>query len=224
MNTTTASTSPASDVPSATSSVIFARVSSTGDRQSTERQVTDLTKYASSNGYQVVSTFTEHISGATKNQDREVLLDCKSFCQENNVSMILCSEMSRLSRSIYELQDTIRWARENNINIYFQKENISLFDKDGKESLLFPVLVACLGFVGAAERENIKFRLNSGRELAKSKGVKMGRPAGSKNKAVRSEKYKDAIGLLKKGVSIAQVAKLTNHAKSTVELLKKEFC
>ena len=37
--------------------VIYARVSSTGDRQTTERQVTDLKKYISINEMELVSGF-----------------------------------------------------------------------------------------------------------------------------------------------------------------------
>ena len=44
--------------------VIYARVSSVGDRQSTARQVADLTQYATTNGMVVVEIYEEHISGA----------------------------------------------------------------------------------------------------------------------------------------------------------------
>ncbi|MBQ0048737.1 MAG: recombinase family protein [Bacteroidales bacterium] len=203
--------------------VIFTRVSSSGERQSTERQIKDLRQYAEHNSIDVVKEYSEHISGATKNDEREVLIECKQYCEQNEVEIICVSEMSRLSRSIYELQDTIKWAKDRHINIYFQKENISLYDKDGNESLLFPILVACLGFVAETERENIKFRLNSGRELAKKQGVKMGRPSGSKNKADRKEKYKEAIHMLKKGNSIRDVAKYCNVSVPTVQSIKKEF-
>ena len=54
--------------------VIYARVSSTGERQSTERQILDLTAYADKNSIEVVKTFEEHISGAKKNRDRFVLI------------------------------------------------------------------------------------------------------------------------------------------------------
>ena len=53
--------------------VIYARVSSVGDRQSTDRQVLDLQEYAKSAKLDLVNTFEEHISGAKKNQDRPVL-------------------------------------------------------------------------------------------------------------------------------------------------------
>lgn len=47
--------------------VIYARVSSTNDRQSTDRQVIDLKAYASCNDMEVVKVYEEHISGAKKN-------------------------------------------------------------------------------------------------------------------------------------------------------------
>ena len=53
--------------------VIYARVSSIGDRQSTERQVKDLSDYAVYKGYEVLGVYTEHISGAMKNGERHVL-------------------------------------------------------------------------------------------------------------------------------------------------------
>ena len=56
--------------------VIYARVSSVGDRQSTERQILDLTEYANKNSIEVEKTFEEHISGARKNKDRFILNEC----------------------------------------------------------------------------------------------------------------------------------------------------
>ena len=50
--------------------VIYARVSSINDRQSTDRQVVDLQKYAEQNNYEVAQVFEEHISGAKRNEDR----------------------------------------------------------------------------------------------------------------------------------------------------------
>ena len=53
--------------------VIYARVSSTNDRQNTQRQIEDLTRFANSNDYNIIGTYEEHISGATKNENRTVL-------------------------------------------------------------------------------------------------------------------------------------------------------
>ena len=68
--------------------VIFARVSSSGDRQTTERQILDLTDYADRNGMRVEQIYEEHISGAKKNHERPVLQECLAYCVENSVSEI----------------------------------------------------------------------------------------------------------------------------------------
>ena len=60
--------------------VIYARVSSTNDRQSTDRQVADLNAYAEIHKINVVKTFEEHISGAKRNEERPVLCECLDYC------------------------------------------------------------------------------------------------------------------------------------------------
>ena len=71
---------------------IYARVSSTGDRQSTERQVIDLTDYANKQEMTICKTFEEHISGAKKNHERPILQECLTFCVEEKVDVLLLSE------------------------------------------------------------------------------------------------------------------------------------
>ena len=79
------------------------------------------------------------------------------------------------------------------------------------------------------ERENIKFRLNSGRKLAIEKGVKMGRKVGStKTKEQKSVEYKDIIKCLKKGYSVASTYAICSQkgikcSISTIKRVKKEF-
>ena len=86
------------------------------------------------------------------------------------------------------------------------------------------MLISCLGLVAQMERESIQYRLNSGRELAKEKGVKFGRKVGSvKSLEKMKEEYKEQIKLLKKGVSVRQVATLTATSPTTVMKIKKEF-
>ena len=73
--------------------VIYARVSSTSDRQSTARQVSDLRAYADREGLEIVKVFQEKGSGAK--EDRHVLQKCISFCEEQNTELLV-SEVSRL--------------------------------------------------------------------------------------------------------------------------------
>lgn len=204
--------------------VIYARVSSTGDRQSTERQVQDLIEYAKYRGLDLVRVFEEHISGAKRNEERPVLTDAVEFCLENKVGTLLVSEMSRLGRNAFEVLSTVKTLADNGVNLYLQKEQLSLLDDEGKTSLFFPIVIATLSTCAQLERENIQFRLQSGREQYKKRGGKLGRPIGTvKSKEKMREEYRDVISFLKKGYSIRDVAKLTGRGVSTVQRVRNTF-
>ena len=102
--------------------LIYARVSSLTDRQNTDRQIEDLTKYAAANGIEVVKVFSEKISGAKRNTERLVLNECIEFAEANEIRLILCSEGSRVGRSTWEVLETIKRCIDKGIDIYLQKE------------------------------------------------------------------------------------------------------
>ena len=62
-----------------TTGIIYARVSSIGDRQSTERQVKDLSEYAKYKDIEVRKVFEEYISDAKKNDERPVLCEAMEY-------------------------------------------------------------------------------------------------------------------------------------------------
>lgn len=207
--------------------IIYARVSSSGylaGRQSTERQVEALKDYAAANGYEVVEVFEEHISGATKNAEREQLNAAYDYAVAERVDMMLVSELSRVGRAIWEVIEFIKKCIDAGVNVYFQKENLTLFGQDGKVSGITAIYVSCLGFCAEMERENIRYRLNQGRELAKAKGVKMGRRKGSvKSHEAKAVQYAGLIRLLRKGQSLRNAAKICGVSLSTAQRIKKEF-
>ena len=204
--------------------VIYARVSSTNDRQNTERQIVDLTKYAEYKEMEISKVFEEKISGAKKNAERPVFVEAINFCKTNKVDILLVSELSRLGRNAFEVLETVKQLVDEGINLYMQKEQFTLLDEEGKPSMFAPIMIATLSTCAQLERENIKFRLNSGRQLYIEKGGKLGRKEGStKSKEEKAEEYKPAIKLLKQGISIRKTAKLCDISVSTVQRLKAEF-
>jgi DNA invertase Pin-like site-specific DNA recombinase len=203
---------------------IYARVSSVGDRQSTERQVCDLTEYARAKGYIVERVFEEHISGAKRNEERPVLCECMEYCLVNKVNILLISELSRLGRNVDEVLANVKFCKDNSLNIYFQKENISIFQEDGSKNPFLTIFISVLGTCAEMERENIAFRLNSGRAKYIANGGKLGRKAGSvKTKEKKQEEYAKVIRSLKSGKSVRDTAKICNVSVSTVQRVKKEF-
>lgn len=204
--------------------VIYSRVSSEGERQNTSRQVADLTQYANRNGIEVLKVYEEHISGAKRNEEREVLCNCLDYCFTYHVDVLLISELSRLGRNVDEVLANVKRCKDAHLNIYFQKENLSIFQADGSKNPFLNIFISVLGTCAELERENIQYRLNSGRRLYVEKGGKLGRKKGStKTTEQKEQQYREVLTYLRKGYGVRVTSKLTNVSESTVQRLKKEF-
>jgi DNA invertase Pin-like site-specific DNA recombinase len=202
--------------------VIYARVSSEGDRQNTDRQVADLTSYAASSGLELIRIFEEKASGAR--DDRPVLAECLEWCCVGNASVLLVSELSRLGRTVKIITETVERLTKAGVNIHILDINLDTLSADGKENPMADVLVTVLGLGAQIERKQILGRLNSGRKNAIEKGVRMGRKPGyRKSKEQKEEQYAKAIKLLRSGQSVRNTAKLCDISPGTALRLKKDF-
>ena len=192
--------------------VIYARVSSTSDRQSTDRQVADLRAFAEKEGIEVVGEYEEHGSGAR--EDRPELLRCVEFLRRGGCSTLLVSEKG--------VVNTIDELTKAGVNVYVQDINLWTLLPDGTENPMAKVILTVLALGAEIERKSIVSRLNSGRERAKEKGVRMGRPEGTRmsDKDLLA-KYPEVVRKLRKGLSIREVAKLCGRSVSTVQRVKK---
>lgn len=207
-----------------TKAVIYARVSSVSDRQDTSRQIEDLRKYANLRDIEVVATFEEHISGAKKNEERQVLTECLEYCTTNSVHYLLLSELSRLGRSTLQVLHSLEVLHEAKVSVYIQNLGLYTLQPDGKVNPIVSILITILAEMSNIERSNIVYRLNSGRSNYIAKGGKLGRKTGSiKTEEKKREEYKEVIQLLKKGYSVRNVAKLQGIGISTVQRVKNIF-
>ena len=208
--------------------ISFSRTSSSSyleTRQDTTRQVEDIQHYADINGITIVKSFQEHQSGGLSNKCRPLLQEALTFCLDNHIDLILCSELSRLSRKCDELLETIKYLKDNHINCYFLKEQLSIFTPEGKENPYLTIMCAVLGTAAELEREAIHYRLNSGRERYIRLGGKLGKPKGSgiKTKDQMSVQYRSVIKNLKAGQSIRNTSKITGVSPATVQKVKRVF-
>lgn len=207
--------------------VIYARCSSSGNlesRQDTTRQVRDLESYCKYSNHEVVKVFEEHLT-AKNGTNRAVLNECVAYCKENKVELLAVSELSRINRgSVFDTLSFVKDLMDAHINMYSQKEQFTLLDTEGKPSVFAPVLLSCLSLANTLELESIRFRLQSGRQQAIAKGVRMGRKKGSvETHEQKAIKHADIIRCLKKGCSIRDTAKLCSVGISTVQRIKREF-
>lgn len=207
--------------------VIFCRCSSSGylaGRQDTSRQVADLEAYAKYANFEVVKIFEEHISGAKKNNERPVLQEAIEFCKEEHINIMLTNSLDRVGRCAFEVLETVKELIDSGINLYMQKEQLTLLDDQGKPTMFAPIMIATLSTCAQLERDSISFRLNSGRAQYVRNGGKLGRKPGSvKTREQKEKEYKEVLVYLNRGYSIRATAKLTNVSQATVQKLKNEF-
>ena len=203
--------------------VIYARVSSVGDRQSTTRQVEDLKRYISFNDMELINIYEEKMSGAKEN--RPVLTECIEFCIESHVNTLCVSEISRLGRSVKIVVNTIDQLTKAGVNIYIQNIQLSTLDSEGQPNAIAKMITAVLSSFAEIERDGIVYRLQSGRRVAiEQRNVKLGRKVGSvKSREHKQEEYGKVIRALRAGKSIRDTAAICGVSISTTQRIKKEF-
>ena len=203
--------------------VIYSRVSTQG--QDYSRQIDELQAYAVSHSWIVSAIFSEKISGAKKNNERLGLSRMMDYICAHQVDKVLIWELSRLGRNTIEVLKTIELLNEAKVSLFIKNYNIETLDADGKPNVMAQFLITILAEIARMERSTIKERMDSGYKQFRSLGGKVGRKEGyTKSSDMYRNEYSDIIRLLKKGLSLRNVAKLTNHSLNTVSKCKRLFC
>lgn len=168
---------------------------------------------------EVVRVFTEKMSGAR--EDRPALAECVAYCKESG-SALLVSEVSRLGRSVKIIVNTIDELTRAGVCVHILDLRLKTLTQEGEEDVVAKMMLTVLALGAEIERKNIVSRLNSGRELAKSKGVRMGRPEGSgMTDREFLDKHKEIVKRLRDGQSMRDTAKLCDVSLSTVQRVAK---
>ena len=200
--------------------IIYSRVSTQG--QDYNRQIDELQAYAVSHSWIVSAIFSEKISGAKKNNERLGLSRMMDYICAHQVDKVLIWELSRLGRNTIEVLKTIELLNEAKVSLFIKNYSIETLDADGKPNIMAQFLVTILAEVARMERSTIKERMDSGYIKYRAEGGMVGRKIGyRKDNDILREEYADVFRLLKKGLSIRNIAKITNHSLNTVMKCKK---
>lgn len=202
--------------------VIYARISSNG--QNYDRQLNDLREYASRMGYVVIKEFAEKISGAKKVAEREALTELLSFVEANHIDKVLIYECSRLSRRVADFINIVDRLNESHISIYIHQNGLETLLADGKPNPIVQLVIGTLAQFNNMERTLIRSRMESGYNNYRSNGGVVGRKVGyRKSDDAMKEEYKEEIRLLRKGLSLRNVTKITGTSINTLRKVKA-FC
>ena len=203
--------------------VILARVST--DKQEYQRQVNELTDYCRRVGWSVEAVFSNKVSGTKRMEERAEIMDLIAYVKENEIDKVVCLEISRLGRNTLEALKVIQCLNENGVSLYVKNYNLETLNPDGKVNPVASLICTILLEIASMERLTIKERMASGRDqyIAKCRkeGVKMGRPATyRKSMDTYKQQYSREIALLKKGISLRNIAAITGTSVNTLRKLK----
>ncbi len=195
--------------------VIFARVST--NSQDYERQVNELTALSHRNNWMVAATFCEKISGAKKNTERKELTKMIDYLQTNNINMVIVTELSRLGRDTLQVLEVIENFNRLGISLYIQNYHIETLKDDGSINAMSQFLITILAEVARMERKTIRERVESGYNNFRANGGKVGRKEGyRKSDNDMKEQYAEEIRLLRKGISLRNISKITGRSINTI--------
>ena len=203
-----------------TRAVIYARVSTIG--QDYQRQLAELKAYASKMNYKVVKEFTEKVSGAKKIAEREALADLLKYVEENKVDKVLIYECSRLSRRAVDFLQVVEYLTERGISVYIHQNGLETLQKDGNVNPIAQLVLGILAQFKSMERSLIRSRMESGYHHYRQNGGRVGRKVGyRKSEDELRAQYGKEIQLLRKGLSLRNVAAITGISTGTLKKIKK---
>lgn len=180
----------------------YIRVST--DSQDLEKQRHLLLEYANANKF-IIDEFIDVEVSSRKNSSKRKIDEILSKAKPGDT--LIVAELSRLGRNMLETLNIINSLNEQNVKIIFVRQPELSTEGPQKN-----ILLAIYSYFAETEREFISIRTKQGLAAAKAKGVKLGRPKGSRNKKSRRlDPHKEQIAqYLSQKVSIMSIMKIIN--------------
>jgi len=150
----------------------YTRIST--DKQDLDKQRHLLLEYARKQRL-VIDEFIEVEVSSRQDVSERRIDELQSKLQDGDI--LLVAELSRLGREMLQVLNIINDLSVKGVKITFVRQpELSTTGSYGK------LLLAIYSYFAEAEREFISMRVKQGLAAARAKGVKLGRPKGSRNK------------------------------------------
>ena len=198
---------------------LFVRVSK--QAQDYERQIADLTNYAEQQGYAIVQTIAEKISGSKRNDERRGITELRELVTNGRIKKVLVTEVSRLGRRTSDVLNVIEELTERGVSVYAHNYHLETLTPQGKRNPVASLLFTLLAEFSRLEKETLIERIHSGLDNARRKGKTLGRPHGTtKTNDALLKEYAPVVRSLKQNFSLRQTAKLAGVSINTVRKVK----
>ncbi|WP_242917310.1 recombinase family protein [Pontibacter liquoris] len=204
---------------------LYTRVSTA--RQNTDRQVTELTDYARRNGFEVIYTVCETVSGTKNKYERPGMEEVFELARRGEISEVICLELSRLGRDNMDVRQIILELAELGVCTHVVNRNLRSLDKQRRKDSVTMMVPGILADLAQMERESLVERIVSGQQEAKRQGKHLARPKGTvKSAAKLLEENRKVAEYLKEGIcSVREIARrcaVSPHMVMKVKRILKE--
>ena len=185
----------------------YIRVSS--DKQTVENQRFEILNFAKNNSITIDDWIEETISG-TMQYDKRAL--GKLLEKVTKDDMIICSELSRLGRSLFMIMEILNQCMQRECRVWTIKDGYRLGDDIQSKVLAFAFALSA-----EIERNLISQRTKEALARKKAEGVVLGRPKGRKSSKVKLSGKEEVISeLLVQGVPKTSIAKIFKVNRNTL--------
>ena len=195
--------------------MIYGYIRVSTDKQTVENQRFEILEFAKRNSLVLDSWIEETVSGTIRPENRALgkLLDS---IQKDD--LIICSELSRLGRSMFMIMSILNILMDHGIKVYTVKENYRLGD-----DLPSKVLAFAFSISAEIERALISQRTTEALKRKKSEGVVLGHPKGKKNSHHKLDGKKAAVRkMLAEGYTKVLISQQLGVSVSTLYSFLKE--
>ena len=182
----------------------YARCSTNEDKQDIQRQVRELKKA----GAESIYLEYEHGDAVVK-QELSTLLE-----NSKEGDAIYTLEVSRLARSTKQLCEIIEKVKEKHLRLYIVG-SINVDCSNGELDPMTNAFIQMSGVFAELELRIIRSRVKSGMANAKAKGVRIGRPALTKDQ-IPAIFYKHYPAYKNKQLNISELARVCGMSRTTI--------
>lgn len=185
----------------------YIRVST--DSQSVQNQRFEIEKFCHHEALTIDEWVEETISGTKAYGKRQL---GKLLRRAREGDLIVCSELSRLGRSLFMIMEILSQCMAKGIRVWTIKDHYRLGDDIQSKVLAFAFALSA-----EIERNLISQRTREALDLRRAQGIRLGRPVGAQNRSYKLDARKRQIcRLLSQSVPHKEIARRCHVSPQTL--------
>jgi len=190
--------------------MIYGYIRVSTDKQTVDNQRFEIERFCMKNSLKIDEWIEETISGC-KTPDKRLLGSLMEEVKRGD--LIICSELSRLGRSLFMIMSILNQLMLNEVRVWTIKDNYRLGD-----NIQSKVLAFAFSLTAEIERDLISQRTKEALARRRAEGKILGRPFGRMSTLVKlSGREHDIQMLLDRDFSLAAIGRIYGVNRTTVD-------